>query len=161
MKNAGDLAKARECAYRLIKYRERSTKEIVGRLKAKGFSGDICDKVIDELNRLGYLDDKRFANMLAGSIIKFRPGGLALVRSALRAKGVPETIADSAIADIKDSYDECGAAYKLASNRVKRLSGVKPEKAKQRIYNFLLRRRFGRGTIQNVLNRIFADSDKD
>jgi len=155
MKSIDDLAKAKECAYRLLKYRERSTKEIKDRLKEKGFSGDICDRVIDELNRLGYLDDKRFANMLADSIIKFRPGGLALVRSALYAKGVPAKIIDSVITDVKDGYDEYEAAYALASGRVKRFKNIEPERAKQRIYNFLLRRRFKQETILEVLNQIF------
>ena len=154
MKSAGDFAKAKECAYRLLKYRERSTKEIRNRLKEKGFSGDICDRVIDELSRLGYLDDSRFANMLAEDMIKSRPGGLALIRSALYAKGVAAEIVDSIVLSLEGSYDEYQAACKLASNRVKRLKNIEPEKAKQRIYNFLLRRRFKQETILEVLRNL-------
>ncbi|MDD5680438.1 MAG: regulatory protein RecX [Candidatus Omnitrophica bacterium] len=154
-KSADDFAKAKEYAYRLLKYRERSTKEIERRLKEKHFSGNICDKVIAELKELGYLDDNRFANMVADSIIKFKPGGLALVRSALYAKGVPAKIIDSVISDVKDGYDEYEAAYALASRRVRRFKDIEPERAKHRIYNLLLRRRFKQETILEVLNQIF------
>lgn len=152
---AGSIIKARECAYRLLKYRERSEKEIRDRLKVKGFSGDICGKVVSELTEMGYIDDRRFANMAAENIIKFRPGGLMFVRSALRSKGISDEIIDAVISDIKASYDERSAAYKLAVTRAGNFSGVDPDKAKQRIYNFLLRRRFSRETIIGVLREIY------
>ncbi len=152
---AGDIAKAKKCAYRLLKYRARSVKEIKDRLENKGFSSGICDEVISELTRLGYLDDCRFADMLAGEIIKFRPGGIAFIRSALKAKGVAPDAADFVIAGIKDVYDEHASAYKLALGRSERLKGVEQKKAKQRLYNFLARRRFNRETILEALSRIY------
>ncbi|MDP3789066.1 MAG: RecX family transcriptional regulator, partial [Candidatus Omnitrophota bacterium] len=134
---------------------ERSEKEIRGRLKAKGFAGDISAKVIAELTEMGYVDDRRFANMAAENIIKFHPGSLAFIRSALQSKGISGEITEAVISDIKDSYDEHGIAYKLAVNRAGQFSGIEPKKAKQRIYNFLLRRRFSQETIMGVLREIY------
>jgi regulatory protein len=165
VKDSSDLTeakvKAKECAYRLLKYKERSTKEIRDRLQQKKFSSDVCNKVIGELKGCGYLNDSRFASMLAADIIKFRPGGLEFVRSALRAKGVPEETADSVVSNIERSYDEREIAYKLASVRAKRSVGLGPKKAKQRIYNFLLRRRFKKDTILEVLSQIFKEANRD
>lgn len=157
MSNGDSLVKARECAYRLLKYRERSEKEIRDRLKAKGFSDDICKKVISELTATGDIDDRRFANMVAENIIKFRPGSLTFVHSVLRSKGISDDIADAVISDIKSSYDERGTAYRLAVTRAGQFSGIDSEKAKQRIYNFLLRRRFSQEIIMGVLREIYND----
>lgn len=150
-----DIAKAKECAYKLLKYRARSVKEIKSRLKNKGFPSGICDEIVRELTRVGYLDDRRFADMLADDIIKFRPCGIALIRSALKAKGVAADTADFAIADIEGVYNEHDSAYKLALGRSMRLKGIEQNKAKQRIYNFLARRRFNREIILEVLAEIY------
>jgi len=155
MGNRDTLIKARECAYRLLKYRERSEKEIRDRLKAKGFAANICGNVISELTEMGYIDDRRFANMAAENIIKFHPCSLVFVRLALRSKGISDEITDAVISDIKDSYDEHGTAYKLAVNRAGQFSSIDPDKAKQRIYNFLLRRRFNQEMIMGVLREIY------
>jgi regulatory protein len=154
--DAGDFAKAKKSAYRLIRYRERSSKEIVDRLKEKGFDADICGKVIAELKELGYLDDTNFANAVAEDIIRSRPAGIEFIRQKLRLKGVPADIADSVISDIRNNYDEYSAAYKLASVRAKRLTDIGPDKAKRRIYTFLARRRFSDDVISEVLNRLFS-----
>lgn len=155
MSNQNSFIKAMECAYRLLKYREHGEKEIRGKLKAKGFADDICGKAISELTEMGYIDDRRFAKMIAGDIIRFRPGGLMSIRSALRLKGISGEIIDAVVSGVKDSYDEHGAAYKLAVRKAGHLSGIDQEKAKQRIYNFLLRRRFSHETIMGVLREIY------
>ncbi len=155
MGNKDNLIKAMECAYRLLKYREHGEKEIRDKLKARGFAGDICGKVISELTEMGHIDDRRFAKMIAEDIIRFRPGSLMFIRSALRLKGVSGEIADSVLSSVKEGYDERETAYKLAVSKAGRLSGIDPEKAKQRIYNFLLRRRFSRETIMGVLREIY------
>lgn len=155
MNNVDNLARARECAYRLLKYRERSEKEVRDKLKVKGFADDICEKVIFELTGMRYIDDRRFANAAAESIIKFHPGSLMFIRSALRSKGVSGEITDAVISDVKNNYDEHGAAYNLAVSRAGRFSGIEPKKAKQRIYNFLMRRRFSHEMIMRVLREIY------
>ncbi len=157
--NTGDLKDAKEAAYRLIKYRDRSKKEIAERLRKKGFSEDICGNVIAELKKLGYLDDTRFANALAEDILRFKPAGIEFIRSKLRSKGIPAEMADSVISGVKENYDEVEVAYKLAAAKAKRLTGTETAKAKQRIYNFLARRRFNPDAIREVLSRIFKDDE--
>ncbi len=155
MSNRDSFIKARECAYRLLKYRERSEKEIRDKLKTKGFAGDICGKVISELTEMRYIDDRRFANMAAENIIKFHPGSLTFVRSALRSKGISDEISDSVILGVKEGYDEREAAYKLAAQRADKMVNISTDKAKQRIYGFLRRRRFSEDVIIEVLSKLF------
>ncbi|MBU4376191.1 MAG: recombination regulator RecX [Candidatus Omnitrophica bacterium] len=155
--DAGELRRARQSAYGLLKYRERSLKEIADRLKEKGFSPDICANVIAELQKLGYLDDVRFANALAQDILKFNPAGVSFIRSKLYSKGVPAGVADAVISAIKEDYNENETARRLAVMKAKRLEDIEPRKAKQRIYGFLTRRRFNHDIILDALSEIFKD----
>lgn len=158
-KSGGGLNEALDAAYRLIKYRDRSAFELAERLRKKGFKDDICGNVIAELKRLGYIDDMRFAKALAEDIIRFKPGGIEFMRAKFRLKGIPAEIADSVISEISAGYSEDEAAYRLAELKAKRLAGVEPMKAKQRIYNFLARRRFKYDTITAALSRAFKNDE--
>lgn len=153
--SADELAKAKRSAYRLIKYRDRSRKEIGDSLMAKGYSSDICANVTAELQRFGYINDTRLANMLAENILRFKPSAIKLIRSKLYSRGIPADIIDSVAAAVKEGYNESESAYKLAAMKTERMRGVQPHKAKQRIYGFLSRRRFSQNVIIEVLNKLF------
>ncbi len=151
----GSLAQAKNYAYRLLAYRERSAGEIQDKLTGKGFKKGLSAKVVADFKKLGYLDDRRFAKAFLESRIKYRPSGLALIRSKLRSLGIADDTAESAISDAGKNYDEYAAAYSIAKNRASRFNKVDPIKAKRRIYDYLLRRRFKRDIIFKVLNEIY------
>jgi len=153
--DTGDLKNAFNAAYRLIKYRDRSAKEMAERLRKKGFYDDVCGNVIAELKRLGYLDDMRFAKALAEDVLRFKPAGIEFIRSKLRSKGISADIADSVISGVKEGYNEREAAYKLAVKRADKMINISTDKAKQRIYGILARRRFERDTILEILDKIY------
>ncbi|WDT82211.1 MAG: regulatory protein RecX [Candidatus Manganitrophus sp.] len=53
--------RAKQSAYRLLSYRDRSVKEIETKLAEKGYSEEIIAEVIASLKEANYLDDDRFA----------------------------------------------------------------------------------------------------
>ena len=153
--NSDSFKQAKNFAYKLLNYRERSVKEIEDRLAEKGFKKEVSAKVVADLKALGLVDDYRFAKTFAESRIKYRPSGLTLIRSKLYSKGIDEDIIDSVFSGIERDYDEYAAAYALANKKAKRSNKVSCIKAKRRIYDYLLRRRFKKDIIYKVLNRIF------
>jgi len=153
------LAQAKNFAYKLLSYREHSTKELEDKLIRKGFEKEVSSKVINALKSLKLLDDWRFAKAFAENRIKYKPSGLALIRSELRSKGVDREAIDSIISDIKKNYNEYEVAYNIASNKAKRFNKISSIKAKQRLYDYLLRRRFDKDVIYDVLNAVFKDTN--
>ena len=149
------FSQAKNYAYRLLSYRERSEKEIEDRLARRGFTKEVRDKVVADLKVLGLVDDYRFAKAFVESRIKYRPSGLMLIRSKLYSMGVDGDIVNSVISDIESDYDEYAVAYRIASDRARKFSRVDHLKAKRRIHDYLLRRRFKKDVIYRVLNRIF------
>jgi regulatory protein len=153
--NSNRATQAKNYAFRLLNYRERSVKEIEDRLIRKGFNKEVCAKTVADLKALKLVDDHKFAKSFAEGRVKYKPSGLALIRSKLYFKGIAEETINSVITDIEKGYDEYHAAYEIAARKTKSFSKISREKAKRRIYEYLLRRRFKKDIIFKVLNKIF------
>lgn len=61
--------RALKYAVLLLKYRLRSTAEIVARLKRKEYSAPTIDEVLNRLKAYGYIDDKNFARIFIESCL--------------------------------------------------------------------------------------------
>jgi len=158
--DSASSVQAKNFAYRLLNYRERSVKELEDRLIRKGFTKEISTKVVADLKALGLVDDYKFARAFIEGRLKYRPCGLALIRSRLYSKGIPEHTVNSVISGIERDYDEYKVAYEIASSKLGRFNKkVSRIKAKRRIYDYLLRRRFKKEIIYKVLNNIFKSSE--
>jgi SOS response regulatory protein OraA/RecX len=85
-----------EHAFRVLRQRDRSVRELDDRLRLKGFSGPECEQAIATLLRTGLLDDRRFAEARAVSLAE-RGAGDALIRHRLGSAGVAAEIVDDAL----------------------------------------------------------------
>ena len=143
--------KAREYAFLLLKFRLRSEKELVQRLKQKGFSEELSQETVNFLKDRDFIDDRVFARGWVSSRLK-RPFGLRRIKQELIQKGLDkETIAET-LAQAKEGYDESSIIRLLAEKRFSKLKGVEPLKAKQRVYAYLMRRGFSPDLIKEAID---------
>ena len=89
--------KAREDAYRLISYRDRSESELKRRLLDKGHDIRVIESIIPKIKDLGYLDDKRFAEKWVRHKVKHSPKGSYFLYKELEKKGVDKKIINKAL----------------------------------------------------------------
>ena len=151
-KRTDPFNKAKNYAFLLLKFRPRSEKEIGERLKRKKFDTEVIRETILFLKENGFVDDSYFAKVWLESRIK-RPLGLKKLRAELRQKGVDKEIIDSQIEEISKGYCEEDVVLKLAKDRLNKLKGVEPVKAKRRLFEYLLRRGFSTEVIIDIVNR--------
>jgi len=151
-RKAEPLQKAKNYAFLLLKFRPRSEKEIGERLKRKKFDTAVIRETILFLKENGFVDDSYFAKVWLESRIK-RPLGLEKLRVELRQKGVDKEIIDSQIEEISKGYCEEDVVLKLVKDRLNKLKGVEPVKAKRRLFEYLLRRGFSTEVIIDIVNR--------
>ena len=151
--NQGSLQKAREYAFLLLKFRQRSRKEIYERLKKKKFGEEIINETISFLKLKGFIDDRLFAKAWIESRIK-KPLGLRKIRQELNLKGIDKQIIDSEISEIKEKYAEEEVVGKIINKRLGRLKGIDPNRAKIRLYSYLLRRGFSPEIVIDTITRI-------
>jgi SOS response regulatory protein OraA/RecX len=77
-----------QVALRALSAADRSRAELDARLERRGFDGDERRQALDELERLGYLDDGRTAALRAERLAD-RGYGDAYIRSDLEHRGLP------------------------------------------------------------------------
>ena len=151
--NLEPLQKAKNYAFLLLKFRPRSEKEIYQRLKKKKFDPGIINQTLAFLKDKGFINDSDFTRLWIESRLK-RPLGLRRIRQELNLKGIDKQIIDSRIEEIKKSYSEEGLVTKICQEKFDKLKNIEPQKAKRRIYAYLLRRGFSPEVIIDAINNL-------
>lgn len=147
------LEKAKNYAFLLLKFRQRSAKEITQRLKQKNFDDSVIKETLSFLKRQGFVDDESFAKAWIDSRLK-KPLGLRRIKEELRIKGIDTDIIESNLKKIKQDYLEEEVVARIAADRLSKLKGIEPQKAKRRTFAYLLRRGFSPEVILDTLARI-------
>ncbi|MFH1269623.1 MAG: regulatory protein RecX [Candidatus Omnitrophota bacterium] len=129
----------------------RSEKEIRERLKKKIFNSETIESTVSFLKDRGFIDDNYFARAWIGSRIK-KPLGIRRLKRELSIKGVDKAVIDTQINEIKQDYSEEDVVRGIVKSRLNRLKEIDPQKAKKRVYAYLMRRGFSPETIIDVLN---------
>jgi regulatory protein len=149
------LSKAASYAHRLLSYRPRSEKEIIDKLRTKGFEPDIIEGLVTALKKRNIINDTKFAKLWAESRLYINGHGPDRIKQELKAKGICEDIIYSVTSGLKNSADEYETVRKLAGRKAALLKGITQEKARQRLYAYLKRRGFPNETICRVLNETY------
>jgi regulatory protein len=113
------LQKAKDDAFNLLSYRERSQAELEERLVRKGYSVQIIAEVISTLKDLNYLDDRRFARKWIKDRIRNRPRGRYVLELELGKKGIDERIIKESLADLLSEEKELELALRVARKWIK------------------------------------------
>jgi len=139
---------ARNYAFRLLSYRNRSQKEILERLKRRGYPETVINSIVEELKNSGLVDDKKFAMMFAQDRLNFGKKGKRFIFVELLRKGIPKSDVEEALKKIND---ETEIAKKLIEKYQKRYTRLEPDKRRKKLHDLLLRRGFTFKTINEVL----------
>lgn len=146
--------KALNYAHRLLNIRPRSVKEVYGRLRGKGYSGQLIDKVVKELEDNKLLDDFKFARLWIDNRLQFKPKGVIALRYELKEKGISTSVIDKAINEKAVGFDEYETARELAEEKLQNLKDIPEIKQKKKIYGLLYRRGFKFEVIERILEEI-------
>ncbi len=133
-------------AIELISRREHSRKEIITKLTQRSY-GDVADETADELERLGYLDDERFARMYANELKQRKTMGKRRISQELYIKGISRDI----IQDVLDEIEEnpCEEIIEVINQKYYRY--LDDEKGRNRAINGLVRLGYSYSDIKNAL----------
>lgn len=140
-------------ALRLLKFRPRSEYELRQRLKRRGFSEPAIRETLLILKEKGLVDDPEFARIWVESRIK-KPLGINRLKQELRSKGLDRDLINQAIESVTSGYSEEGVIKDLVYRRWEKLKHISPQKAKRRIFLYLLRRGFSSDLIQEEIDQI-------
>lgn len=144
---------AKDYAFLLLKYRLRSENEIYRRLKKKKFSEAVIKETITFLKEKRFIDDELFAKSWIDSKLK-KSLGLRRIKSELNLKGIDVKLIEEQINKVKENYSEEETVADIAKERLAKLKGVEPRKARARLYSYLLRRGFSPDAIIEAMDNL-------
>ena len=144
------LQAAKEYAFLLLKFRLRSEKELAQRLRQKKFSEAVIQDALSFLKDKQFIDDQVFAEGWVSFRLK-RPFGLRRIKNELILKGLDKEIIEAVLATAKEDYSEIEVASQLARQRFFRLKDIEAQKAKARVYAYLIRRGFSSDIVGEIV----------
>lgn len=151
-----------DAATRLLGQRLHSRSELMRKLsRRKDWSAELIEQVISELERLGYVNDTRFATAKALSLAQHKKHGQRRARAELLKAGVHSEVADRALTDVYEQHDSSAIARELALKQASRLRRLEPMVARRRLAAMLQRRGFDYDAIRPVIDEVLGSAGTD
>lgn len=145
------IVRARNTAYRLLTFRPRSNYELEQKLREKTFPEPVIQTVMQHLQRLGYIDDRKFAAQWAASRARLRGYGRRRIEQELRLKGVDQQTIHEALTEVIPPENEREIACKIVENKLRTIKNSEPRVQQRRLAGFLERKGFSHEIIWDIL----------
>jgi len=113
--NRAERTAAHARALRILKYRDHSRSELSTKLGLDGYSDALVAETVSDMQRLGFVDDIRVADVLARSLIHVKEFGRIRVSSELRRRGIAEETIISTVDAYAPRQNEESRAIKIAA----------------------------------------------
>ncbi len=137
----------------MLARRPRSEREIQQRLAQRRFAAELIDATVSRLRASKLIDDAEFARVWTESRDRSSPRGQRLIVQELRGYGVEANTAQTAAAAVSDA----DAAYRVATKRVRALTGLEYRAFRDRLGSFLQRRGFGWDVARETVERCWRE----
>lgn len=135
---------ARQWALRALARRMHTAHEIRMGLLRRGFSDGIAGDIVDDLSRMGYINDLDFARAWVTSrSVHQMHGRLRLLRD-LAVKGIPDEMAEQVLKELLPDEDEVAIATRAAEKKLRTMKtggkttgSAMEAKSRERVYRYL------------------------
>lgn len=132
-------------------YQERSSKEVLQKLRNFHLSQNDIDHIILQLTKDDYLNEDRFAKAFVTGKFSIKKWGKVKIKAKLTEKGISQSIARQALLAI-DNDEYFDALLQLAGNKFSTLGEVPSIKRKQKMVAFLVGKGYEIDLIWKAIN---------
>ncbi len=147
------LTKAKQAAYRLLKVRCRSEKEIAERLLLKKFSVEAIQQTISFLKEAKLLDDRQFVKVWVADRLS-KPYGIKRIVFELKKKGISDDHISEAVESIKQNINEEAIVHDIIRRKIIQYKDPDRQKRKKRLFDYLIYRGFSPEIIDKAIARL-------
>lgn len=123
---------AKERALRLLSFKDRSRAGLIERLTDDGYPPDVAERAVADLQRMGFVDDDRFAAAYARTLVEIKRFGRSRVLRELERAGIEPAVAADAAAEALPPDREVTTALAMARTTARR-SGSSVDKVAARL----------------------------
>jgi regulatory protein len=147
------LAEVRVYSLKLLSYRARSTKEMLDKLRRKGFDENHIKDAVEYLQRTGLIDDEALASDLYRQSTEYKSLSKHGTRQFLAKRGIDRKLIDKAVSAHTPEIEE-KAAFKLVEKKIRTLKKYPEDVVRRRLWGMLQRRGFSIDIINRAINSI-------
>jgi len=144
----GRVQRGLELAYRYLSARDRTSSELRSYLERHGVDAYAIDSAIRTLTDDGYIDDARFARLLAEDKRELEEWGTERIRRTLLTRGIDRDLVDVALGD-GEAAGDLGRAHELLQRRFP--SPPRSVRDRDRAFRMLLRKGYDGETASDAL----------
>jgi regulatory protein len=160
------LELCREKALSLLERRPHSRRELTLKLVKRDFPRALVDRLLDDFERVGLLDDLAFARLYVEMKLgSNNPVGRRKLQQELGKRGIARELVDQVIEEQLDEHDgdesrELDLALQAGRRKLRSFRGpLERQKKRERLYRFLAGRGFPSSVCAEVLSLLSADLD--
>lgn len=136
------LAQALALAYRYLNRRERTVTEMRDHLAAHDVEPGVAGDAISTLCEQGYLDDARFARLLASDKRRLEQWGDGRIRRVLTERGIERSLVESSLHDPSEESEESELERAVAVLRRRFPAVPRDRRGRDRALGVMLRKGF-------------------
>jgi len=152
----------KQSAFRYLGLRNHSKSELKLKLIKKGYEKSLINKSLNDIDRLGYLNDKKFAEEFFNYQVK-RKKGLYKIKAELIKKGIDRKIIKEISDEFIDHPEFENSINQLVTKKLKLYQNKKYSKIqiKQKLYLFLTQKGYSADLIQKSLDRKLKEINEE
>jgi regulatory protein len=147
-----------DAALQYLTQRLHSRSELIRKLGRREWGDSVINATLEELTRLGYIDDARFARTKTLSAAQHKHHGRRRAFLELIKSGVNGDIANRAVGEVYSDRDSLDIARELALKHAGRIRGLDSTVARRRLVGLLQRRGFEYETIKPVIDEVVGQN---
>jgi regulatory protein len=155
------VRRAKQQAYRLLAYRNRTSSELRDRLQRRGYTISIIDEVLRQLESDGYLDDRKVALDWARYRLQAKPLGRRRLAWELQRRGVHSELVEEVLREVYSEVDEVALAEQAARKRLGSRALPSSPRERQRYAHHLYSLGFDKETVATVLGSLCCLDDAE
>lgn len=144
-----EFSKAKYVACIYLARRMHTKSEMYKKLIKKEYAPEICEKVIEALIELGYINDTDYAVRYTRDAINLKKYGINRIKHNLKQKGIEQETIDQTILEL--DIDNSDILAKLVEQKADKLD-LNDIKQKNRLIGFLVRRGYKYDEIFNAIS---------
>ena len=148
-------------AKQYIAMRDHASGELKVKLKKKKFSKEIIDITISKCQKLGLIDDERYAYSIAEKFVEKKPCGKNFLLAYLQTKMIEREMASRITNLIFASLDMSKQAQKSIEKKWQMYKQLTLEEARNKSYNYLARRGFSFGDAKDAFEAMYNNEQED
>ncbi len=152
-KSKGSQADARAYALKLLGYRGRSRKEMLERLKGKGFSDEQINSTLEFLVKADLINDETLASDLFRYSVEYKTYGKIGIRTFLAKRGIEQGLIEKTLSRHTIEMEEKSASI-FVEKKMRTLKNYPEDVIKRKLWGMLQRRGVSVDVIKRVVNSI-------